>query len=84
MTSGNVEMVIRQNSNGMGPLYISLLNWDYKNGVDTSVVIDGEYATVTDLSVPGSFPVPTVIAGGQTTLPMKLGAGEGLMLRIEK
>ena len=77
-------MVIRQNANELGPLYISLLNWDYKNGIDTSVVVDGEYSTVTDLSIQGSFPVPAAIASGQTTLPMKLGAGEGLMLRVEK
>jgi hypothetical protein len=84
VTSGNVEMVIRRDENGTGPLYVSLLNWDYRNALTTSVMIDGEYNPVTDLSIPGGFPVPATIHAGQTTLPMKLGPGEGLMLMLDE
>jgi len=84
VTSGNVEMVIRQDEGGTGPLYISLLNWDYRHALTTSVMIDGEYSRVTDLSIPDGFPVPAAVHAGQTRIPMKLGPGEGLMLMLEE
>ena len=83
VTSGNVEMIIRQDQQAQGPLYISLLNWDYKNALTTNVVIDGEYSNITDLALPGGFPIPVTIGSGQTTIPVKLGPGEGLMLKLE-
>ena len=84
VTSGNVEMVIRQQANGQGPLYISLLNWDYKNSLDSSVVVNGEYGKITDLSITDGFAVPAVVNSGQTTFSLKLGPGEGLMFKLEE
>ena len=84
VTSGNVEMVIRQDEQAQGPLYVSLLNWDYHNGVDPNVVVRGEYSNITDLSIRGGFPAPAAINEGLTTFPMKLGPGEGLMLKLEE
>jgi hypothetical protein len=84
VTSGNVEMVIRQEASGQGPLYLSLLNWDYHNALVTSVIVDGEYSIVSDLSVVGGVPVPVTINAGQTTIPMQLGPGEGLMLELQE
>ena len=82
VASGNVEMVLRQKDEA-GPLYVSLLNWDYTDALSTEVVVRGEYATVTDLSIDGGFPVPAAVANGTTRLPIVLGPGEGLMLRLQ-
>ncbi len=82
VASGNVEMVLRQKDEA-GPLYVSLLNWDYTAALSTEVVVRGEYATVTDLSIDGGFPVPAAVANGNTRLPIVLGPGEGLMLRLQ-
>ena len=76
-------MVIRKDEQAQGPLYISLLNWDYRNSLTTNVVVDGEYSNITDLSIPGGFPAQGAIASGQTTIAVKLGPGEGLMLKLE-
>ena len=84
VTAGNVEMVIRQVEDGSGPLYISLLNWDYRHALDTTVKVDGEYTSVTDLSIPSGFPVPVSVEDGMTRFPVLLGPGEGLMLRLQQ
>jgi len=82
VTRGNVEMVIRQ-KDPKGPLYISLLNWDYRNGLETEVVVRGEYRNITDLSIAGGFPAPAAVNDGLTKFPVVLGPGEGLMLRLQ-
>ena len=84
VTSGNVELVARQDSTGQGPLYISLLNWDYNSTLDTDLVVDGEYTNISDLSISGGFPALGTINSGQTTVPIRIGPGEGLMLRFEE
>ena len=84
VTSGNVEMVTRQDAGGQGPLYISLLNWDYRNALTTDLVVAGAYSDISDLSILGSFAVPATINAGQTTIPMKIGPGEGLMLKLQE
>ena len=79
--SGNVEMVLRQKDSG-GPLYVSMLNWDYYDGLETEVVVRGEYTSVTDLSIEGGFPIPLIIKDGLTRFHVIFGPGEGLMLDI--
>ena len=83
VTSGNIEMVIRQDASGTGPLYVSVLNWDYKNGLDTTCMVDGEYSRITDLSLRGSFPIPVTINADQTSFQLKFGPGEGFMLKLQ-
>ena len=83
VTSGNVDMVVRQDTGGTSPLYVSVLNWDYKNGLDTTCVVDGEYSSVTDLSLRGSFPIPVNINAGQTSFSLKFGPGEGYILELQ-
>ena len=81
--NGNIEMILRQNDPS-GPLYVSMLNWDYKKGLDTEVVVRGEYRSITDLSVEGGFPVPPVVIEGRTRFKVVFGPGEGLMLKMKR
>jgi hypothetical protein len=82
VTRGNVEMVLRQLDPG-GALYVSLLNWDFRDPMETNVVVRGEYDTITDLSIEGGFPVSGAIGDGLTRFPIVMGPGEGLMLKLE-
>ncbi len=79
---GNVEMVIRQEKPGEA-LFVSLLNWNYREPLKTQVMVQGEYDHVVDLSMPGGFPVPVTIEKGMTIIPVVLGPGEGLMLKLQ-
>ena len=80
--TGNVEMVIRQKESG-GSLYMSLLNWNYRDELETEVFVRGECASITNLSIREGFPVPAVVESGLTKFPIVLGPGEGIMLRME-
>ena len=75
-------MVLRQGKPG-GPLYMSLLNWDYTAPQTTEVVVEGEYRNVSDLSIDGGFPVPVTVEKKQTRFSISFGPGEGLMLRLQ-
>jgi len=59
-----------------------MLNWDYYDGLETEVVVRGEYTSVTDLSIEGGFPIPLIIKDGLTRFHVIFGPGEGLMLDI--
>ena len=83
VTKGNVELIVRQKQSN-GPLYISLLNWDYNNALETEIVIRGEYSNAADLSIPGGFSIPSVVKDNLTKLPMVLGPGEGLMVKLQE
>ena len=82
VTQGNVEMVLRQKNSSL-PWYVSLLNWDYTAGLETEVVVRGEYNNVTDLSIEGGFPIPVTIKNGMTHFNILFGPGEGLMLEMK-
>lgn len=74
--------MLRQQNEG-GPLYMSLLNWDYRDRLKTEVVVAGEYDNITDLSISGSFPVPAKVENGITRFRMQFGPGEGVMLQSQ-
>jgi hypothetical protein len=82
VTRGNVEMVLR-GEDSKGGFFASMLNWNYREPLETEVVVRGEYRDVTDLCIPGGFPVPATVESGMTTFPINLGPGEGLMLRLQ-
>jgi len=82
VTRGNVEMVLRGDES-KGSLFASVLNWNYREPLETEVVVRGDYRNVTDLCIPGGFPVPASLKDGLTTFPIRLGPGEGLMLRLQ-
>lgn len=83
VADGNVEMVLRRQVEG-GPLYVSVLNWDYTEALATEVVVRGAYADISDLSIEGGFPVPATVGDGTTRFPLRLGPGEGVMLRLRQ
>ena len=82
VTRGNVEMVLRRDES-KEKLFACLLNWNYREPLETEVVVRGEYSRVTDLSLPDGFPVPATVRGGVTRCPLLLGEGEGVVLRLQ-
>ncbi len=83
VTEGNIEMVLRRSSPD-DPLFMSLLNWNFGAPQTTEVTVEGEYRDVVDLSIEGGFPVPVTVVDGRTTFRITFGAGEGLMLRLDR
>ena len=83
VTGGNVELVIRGNGDS-APLYLSLLNWDFTDPLETEAIIRGDYGNVIDLSVEGGFPVPASVADGVTRIPIRLGPGEGIIFQLQQ
>ena len=83
VTGGNVELVIRGNGDS-APLYLSLLNWDFTDPLETEAIIRGDYGNVIDLSVEGGFPVPAAVANGVTRIPVRLGPGEGVIFQLQQ
>ncbi|MAE62998.1 MAG: hypothetical protein CMJ18_01895, partial [Phycisphaeraceae bacterium] len=81
VADGNVQLVLRHKEPGASR-YVNLLNWNYRETLETVVFVRGAYQDITDLSIEGGFPVPSAIDHGVTSFPILLGPGEGLMLRL--
>lgn len=49
VADGNVQLVLRQEEPG-APRYVNLLNWNYREMLETVVFVRGAYRDITDLS----------------------------------
>ncbi|MAE64444.1 MAG: hypothetical protein CMJ18_09255 [Phycisphaeraceae bacterium] len=81
VTEGNIEMVLRRKDED-GPLYMSLLNWNYRAAQETRVNVRGAYPDVMDLTLGEGFPVEATVEGDRTSFEVRLGPGEGVMLAL--
>jgi hypothetical protein len=63
--------------------YLLLNNRNVEKPLQTTVNVNGKFASALDVTVPDWFPVPSKTVGNSTTLQISLPAGEWTMLRLQ-
>jgi len=75
-------LLVVPREDSQGNLYLGVFNRCVRGSVSDTLQVSGRYSRALEVSVTGDWPVPTHAAGDRTTIPIRLEAGEAMVLSL--